>query len=157
MQRHKPSSEQNEQGLNSSCIGIFRLVQSLKTHPALSAAHCLALVWGEDMATEGKVIKCKAAVAWEPHKPLSLEEVEVAPPKANQIRVKVVATGVCRTDLAVLQETKLPQGGLHDFPWFWATRGLGSWKAWVLESLALPKVTMSFLFLHLNARSVTSA
>lgn len=36
-----------------------------------------------------KVIKCKAAVAWEPGKPLSIEEVEVAPPKAHEVRIKV--------------------------------------------------------------------
>lgn len=36
-----------------------------------------------------QVIKCKAAVAWEPGKPLSIEEVEVAPPKAHEVRIKV--------------------------------------------------------------------
>lgn len=36
-----------------------------------------------------KVIKCKAAVAWEPGKPFSIEEVEVAPPKAHEVRIKV--------------------------------------------------------------------
>lgn len=36
-----------------------------------------------------QVIKCKAAVAWEPGKPLSIEEVEVAPPQAHEVRIKV--------------------------------------------------------------------
>uniref|UniRef100_A0A3B4YK47 Cystatin domain-containing protein n=1 Tax=Seriola lalandi dorsalis TaxID=1841481 RepID=A0A3B4YK47_SERLL len=36
-----------------------------------------------------KVIKCKAAVAWEPNKPLVIEEIEVAPPQANEVRIKV--------------------------------------------------------------------
>uniref|UniRef100_A0A452H0M0 Alcohol dehydrogenase-like N-terminal domain-containing protein n=1 Tax=Gopherus agassizii TaxID=38772 RepID=A0A452H0M0_9SAUR len=49
------------------------------------------------------VIKCKAAVAWEVDKPLSIEEVEVAPPKAHEVRVKIVATGICRTDDHVLK------------------------------------------------------
>uniref|UniRef100_A0A3Q4HH50 Alcohol dehydrogenase 5-like n=1 Tax=Neolamprologus brichardi TaxID=32507 RepID=A0A3Q4HH50_NEOBR len=40
------------------------------------------------MATVGKVITCKAAVAWEPGKPLCIEEVEVAPPKAHEVRIK---------------------------------------------------------------------
>ncbi|KAB0389430.1 hypothetical protein E2I00_009185, partial [Balaenoptera physalus] len=44
------------------------------------------------------VIKCKAAVLWELKKPFSIEEVEVAPPKANEVRIKMVATGVCRSD-----------------------------------------------------------
>ncbi|XP_054845704.1 alcohol dehydrogenase 1-like [Eublepharis macularius] len=50
------------------------------------------------MATAGKVIKCKAAVIWEAGKLPSLEEVEVAPPRTREIRVKIVATGICRTD-----------------------------------------------------------
>lgn len=36
-----------------------------------------------------KVIRCKAAVAWEAGKPLVMEEVEVAPPKAGEVRLKV--------------------------------------------------------------------
>ncbi|CAK6432951.1 unnamed protein product [Pipistrellus nathusii] len=50
------------------------------------------------MSTAGKVIKCKAAVLWEVKKPFSIEEVEVAPPKAHEVRIKMVASGVCRTD-----------------------------------------------------------
>uniref|UniRef100_A0A8C9YEV1 Zgc:77938 n=1 Tax=Sander lucioperca TaxID=283035 RepID=A0A8C9YEV1_SANLU len=54
------------------------------------------------MSTAGQVIKCKAAVAWEPRKPLSIEDVEVAPPKVHEVRIKIVATGVCHTDLEYL-------------------------------------------------------
>ncbi|XP_077133901.1 alcohol dehydrogenase 1-like isoform X1 [Ranitomeya variabilis] len=54
------------------------------------------------MATAGKVIKCKAAVCWGPKQPLSIEEIEVAPPKAHEVRIKIVATGVCRSDDHVL-------------------------------------------------------
>ncbi|XP_037636254.1 alcohol dehydrogenase class-3-like [Sebastes umbrosus] len=50
------------------------------------------------MTTAGQVIKCKAAVAWEPGKPLSIEDVEVSPPKVHEVRIKIVATGVCHTD-----------------------------------------------------------
>ncbi|XP_037684946.1 alcohol dehydrogenase 1A-like [Choloepus didactylus] len=50
------------------------------------------------MSTAGKVIKCRAAVLWELNKPLSIEEVEVAPPKAYEIRIKLLATGVCGSD-----------------------------------------------------------
>lgn len=38
-----------------------------------------------------QVIKCKAAVLWEIQKPFSIEEVEVAPPKAHEVRIKVKA------------------------------------------------------------------
>lgn len=53
-------------------------------------------------STAGKVIKCRAAVAWAPKTPLVIEEVEVAPPKANEVRIKMVATGVCHTDSSFL-------------------------------------------------------
>lgn len=49
-----------------------------------------------------EVIKCKAAVAWEAGKPLSIEEVEVQPPQKGEVRVKIVATGVCHTDAFTL-------------------------------------------------------
>ncbi|XP_070834788.1 alcohol dehydrogenase 1-like [Chaetodon trifascialis] len=62
------------------------------------------------MTTAGKVIKCKAAVAWEPNKPLVIEEIEVAPPQANEVRIKIVATGVCHTDLYYLLENKQKDG-----------------------------------------------
>uniref|UniRef100_A0A674H8Z4 Alcohol dehydrogenase I n=1 Tax=Taeniopygia guttata TaxID=59729 RepID=A0A674H8Z4_TAEGU len=55
------------------------------------------------MATAGKVIRCRAAVAWAPGKPLSVEEVEVAPPKAGEVRIKIVATSICHTDDHVLK------------------------------------------------------
>ncbi|OCT97734.1 alcohol dehydrogenase 1 [Xenopus laevis] len=54
------------------------------------------------MTTAGNVIKCKAAVAWAPKQPLSIEDIEVAPPKAHEVRVKMVATGICRSDDHVL-------------------------------------------------------
>lgn len=50
------------------------------------------------MSTEGKVITCKAAIAWEAKTPLVIEEVEVHPPKAHEVRVKVLSSGVCHTD-----------------------------------------------------------
>ncbi|XP_015765417.1 PREDICTED: alcohol dehydrogenase class-3-like, partial [Acropora digitifera] len=43
-------------------------------------------------------ISCRAAVAWEAGKPLSIETIEVAPPKAHEVRIKILATGVCHTD-----------------------------------------------------------
>eukprot|EP00045_Choanoeca_perplexa_P002080 m.22953 g.22953 ORF g.22953 m.22953 type:complete len:378 (-) comp11309_c0_seq1:61-1194(-) len=64
------------------------------------------------MATAGQVIKCKAAVAWEAKKPLTIETVEVAPPKAGEVRLKVVANALCHTDIYTLdghdQEGKFP-------------------------------------------------
>ncbi|KAJ3703930.1 hypothetical protein LUZ61_007635 [Rhynchospora tenuis] len=50
-------------------------------------------------STAGKVIKCKAAVAWEAGKPLVIEEVEVAPPQAMEVRIKILFTSLCHTDV----------------------------------------------------------
>uniref|UniRef100_A0A4W6F7U1 Alcohol dehydrogenase 5 n=1 Tax=Lates calcarifer TaxID=8187 RepID=A0A4W6F7U1_LATCA len=61
------------------------------------------------MATAGKIIRCKAAVAWEAGKPLMMEEVDVAPPKAGEVRLKVVATGICHTDSYTLSGSD-PEG-----------------------------------------------
>ncbi|MGN6282837.1 S-(hydroxymethyl)glutathione dehydrogenase/class III alcohol dehydrogenase [Frateuria sp.] len=47
-------------------------------------------------------MKSRAAVAWEAGKPLSIEDVEVAGPKAGEVLVRIVATGVCHTDAFTL-------------------------------------------------------
>ena len=41
-------------------------------------------------ATNGKVITCKAAVAWEAKAPLDVTEIQVDPPRAGEVRVKAV-------------------------------------------------------------------
>uniref|UniRef100_A0A3Q4AN90 Enoyl reductase (ER) domain-containing protein n=1 Tax=Mola mola TaxID=94237 RepID=A0A3Q4AN90_MOLML len=76
-------------------------------------------------------IKCKAAVAWEPNKPLVIEEIEVAPPEANEVRIKIVATGVCHTDLYHLFEGMHKEG----FPVVLGHEGAG-----IVESIG-PGVT----------------
>nr|WP_040645003.1 S-(hydroxymethyl)glutathione dehydrogenase/class III alcohol dehydrogenase [Pseudoalteromonas rubra] len=47
-------------------------------------------------------IKSRAAIAWGPGQPLSIEEVDVMMPKAGEVLVKIVATGVCHTDAFTL-------------------------------------------------------
>ena len=47
-------------------------------------------------------MEVRAAVAFEANKPLSIETVELAPPKAGEVLVKMVATGVCHTDAYTL-------------------------------------------------------
>ena len=43
-------------------------------------------------------MKSRAAVAWEAGKPLVIEEIDVAGPKAGEVLIRMVATGVCHTD-----------------------------------------------------------
>ena len=48
------------------------------------------------------MIKSRAAVAFEKAKPLTLVELDVAAPKAGEVLVRIVATGVCHTDAYTL-------------------------------------------------------
>ena len=52
--------------------------------------------------TRGKPIECSAAVAWGPKEPLTHERVTVAPPRAGEIRVKVISNALCHTDIYTL-------------------------------------------------------
>ena len=75
--------------------------------------------------------RCKAAVAWAANQPLSDETVVVAPPRAGEIRVKVMANALCHTDVYTL-EGQDPEGlfpcilghevrsSLFIFVWVWA-------------------------------------
>lgn len=53
-------------------------------------------------ATMGQTITCKAAVAWEAKKPLDITDIQVAAPKAGEVRVKVIANALCHTDIYTL-------------------------------------------------------
>jgi len=72
-------------------------------------------------STAGKTITCKAAVAWEASKPLSIEDVEVEPPRAGEVRVKVTYTGLCHTDYYTLSGND-PEGA---FPSILGHEGAG--------------------------------
>ncbi|WP_281646569.1 S-(hydroxymethyl)glutathione dehydrogenase/class III alcohol dehydrogenase [Parendozoicomonas sp. Alg238-R29] len=52
--------------------------------------------------SEQQFIKSKAAIAWKAGEPLSIEEVDVMLPKAGEVLVRIVATGVCHTDAFTL-------------------------------------------------------
>jgi len=54
-------------------------------------------------------MKIKAAVCWEPRKPLQVEEIELEGPKAGEVLVRLAATGVCHTDAYTISG-KDPEG-----------------------------------------------
>ncbi|MEM0980810.1 MAG: S-(hydroxymethyl)glutathione dehydrogenase/class III alcohol dehydrogenase [Cyanobacteria bacterium P01_H01_bin.58] len=54
-------------------------------------------------------MKTQAAIAWEAGKPLEVEEVDLEGPKAGEVLVRIVATGVCHTDAYTLSG-KDPEG-----------------------------------------------
>ena len=55
-----------------------------------------------EMNMTDKFIKSKAAIAWGPNQPLSIEEVDVMLPRKGEVLVKVIASGVCHTDAFTL-------------------------------------------------------
>ncbi|KAL9238112.1 hypothetical protein vseg_012583 [Gypsophila vaccaria] len=78
------------------------------------------------MTSLGKPIHCKAAVAREAGKALVIEEVVVAPPKAHEVRIKIICTSLCHSDIT-LWKLKEPPGY---FP-----RILGHEAAGIIESV----------------------
>ncbi|XP_057516006.1 alcohol dehydrogenase-like 7 [Amaranthus tricolor] len=59
-------------------------------------------------STVGNPIHCKAAIAREAGQPLVIEEVVVAPPKAHEVRIKVLCTSLCHTDLTLWKLKEFP-------------------------------------------------
>lgn len=56
-----------------------------------------------------ETIKTRAAVAWSTGQPLSIEEVDLMPPRKGEVLVRIVATGVCHTDAFTLSGSD-PEG-----------------------------------------------
>lgn len=53
------------------------------------------------------VISCKAAVAWGPEEALVMEVVEVDPPQPLEIRIKVIATSLCGSDVSAWRQSQV--------------------------------------------------
>lgn len=71
------------------------------------------------MSKAGETITCTAMVQWEKGADLKEETIQVAPPKAGEVRVKVLASGVCHTDYSEprsFPSEKTPKGS--DTPGF---------------------------------------
>ncbi|RWS06520.1 Alcohol dehydrogenase class-3-like protein [Dinothrombium tinctorium] len=66
--------------------------------------------------TIGKLIKCRAAICWEPNKPLTIEEIDVEPPKIGEVRIKVIANNICHSDLHVYDGHAVGAGVNLEFP-----------------------------------------
>lgn len=52
-------------------------------------------------------------MAWEAKKPLDITDVQIAPPKVGEVRVKIIANALCHTDIYTLDghdpEGKFPR------------------------------------------------
>jgi S-(hydroxymethyl)glutathione dehydrogenase/alcohol dehydrogenase len=55
-----------------------------------------------------KRIRCKAAVCRGAGEPLAIEEILVDPPKAYEVRVKIICTSLCHTDISFWQAKVSP-------------------------------------------------
>ncbi|XP_021511461.1 alcohol dehydrogenase 1-like [Meriones unguiculatus] len=59
--------------------------------------------------TPSNVITCRAAIAWTANAPMSIEKIEVDPPKAGEVRIKIISSGICGTDNHILEgKNKVP-------------------------------------------------
>ena len=83
-------------------------------------------------------MKSRAAVAFGPNQPLQVVEIDVAPPRAGEVLVRISHTGVCHTDAYTLSGDD-PEGL---FRRCWATRVRASWWKWARASPAWRRVTM---------------
>ena len=66
-------------------------------------------------------MKTRAAVAWKAGQPLTIEEVDLAGPRAGEVLVEVKATGICHTDYYTLSGAD-PEGA---FPAILGHEGAG--------------------------------
>ncbi|ONK79274.1 uncharacterized protein A4U43_C01F4710 [Asparagus officinalis] len=47
---------------------------------------------------EPQTIRCKAAICWGPGQPLTVEEIEVEPPRSSEVRIRILCASLCHTD-----------------------------------------------------------
>lgn len=50
-------------------------------------------------SNEGKPITCKAAICRKAGEALVIEDIHVDPPQAYEVRIKILCTSLCHTDL----------------------------------------------------------
>jgi Zn-dependent alcohol dehydrogenase len=77
-------------------------------------------------STAGEVITCKAGVVWEAGQPISIQQIQVAPPQSKEVRIKITHTSLCHTDIYFW---KGKDGGA------WFPRILGHEGAGIVESV----------------------
>ncbi|CAA7031028.1 unnamed protein product [Microthlaspi erraticum] len=76
---------------------------------------------------EGKPIRCKAAISRKAGEALVIEEIHVDPPQPYEVRIKILCTSLCHTDIVF---SKLDTGPLTRYP-----RILGHESVGVVESV----------------------
>ncbi|KAJ4834310.1 hypothetical protein Tsubulata_014208 [Turnera subulata] len=59
-------------------------------------------------STAGKPIRCKAAIVRTPGEPLVMEEIFVAPPNRYEVRIKIICTSLCYSDVTFWRLKEFP-------------------------------------------------
>ncbi|KAL1324640.1 hypothetical protein HN51_034808 [Arachis hypogaea] len=59
------------------------------------------------MTSTSQVITCKAAVCWKVGEGVKIEEIQVDPPKATEVRLKMLCSSICHTDISSIQGTPM--------------------------------------------------
>ncbi|KAL5557772.1 hypothetical protein UlMin_033983 [Ulmus minor] len=62
----------------------------------------------EKLSSKGKPIRCRAAVSRKPGEPLVMEEVYVAPPMPREVRIRVICTSLCHSDITFWKLKEFP-------------------------------------------------
>src|SRR3954452_13909073 len=70
-------------------------------------------------------ITARGAIARKPGEPVSIEEFTIGDPGPNEVRVRIIASGVCHTDLGVKSGTY----GSEGFPFLLRHEGAGAIEA----------------------------
>jgi aryl-alcohol dehydrogenase len=63
---------------------------------------------GRPLQSSQAARSARAAILRQPRQPLSLEDIDVAAPRADEVRVRLVATGICHTDLVCRDAFPVP-------------------------------------------------
>ncbi|TKY46561.1 Alcohol dehydrogenase 7 [Spatholobus suberectus] len=58
--------------------------------------------------TEGQPIRCKAAVARRAGEPLVMEEIIVPPPMSREVRIRIICSSLCHSDITFWKLQELP-------------------------------------------------
>ncbi|KAB1201720.1 Alcohol dehydrogenase-like 7 [Morella rubra] len=91
------------------------------------------------MSTGGKPIRCRAAVCRAPGEPLVIEEIIVAPPMPREVRIRIICTSLCHTDIGVWK-LKDPSGM---FPRIFGHEAVGFSEYTVVDVAHVTKIDSS--------------
>jgi S-(hydroxymethyl)glutathione dehydrogenase / alcohol dehydrogenase len=61
------------------------------------------MTWHDDQRAKESPVKAKAAILNAYQTPLSIEEVDIDPPKADEVLVKIAAAGICHSDYHIMK------------------------------------------------------